>query len=136
MEIQFTSGQPFGGKISNFLLEKSRVVKQNPMERNFHIFYQCIDGIQSEMRNDFGITGYDYYNYLNEHGCYKIEGNDDKAEFQEVLQAMETIGLDEEERSHIFSLIFGILHLGNVMFDETNNDEAYVKMDDCKKSFF
>ena len=45
---------------------------------------------------------------------------------------METIGLDEDERSHIFSLIFGILHLGNVMFQESNNDVAYVQMEDCK----
>ena len=49
-----------------------------------------------------------------------------------MLQAMETIGLDEDERSHIFSLIFGILHLGNVMFQESNNDVAYVQMEDCK----
>merc|ERR1712012_11843 len=47
-----------------------------------------------------------------------------------MLQAMVTIGLNEDERSHIFSLIFGILHLGNVIFDEQKNDEAYVRMED------
>ena len=51
-----------------------------------------------------------------------------------MAEAMVTIGLDEDERSHIFSLVFGILHLGNVIFEEEKNDEAVVKMEDCKYS--
>ena len=49
-----------------------------------------------------------------------------------MAEAMVTIGLDEDERSHIFSLVFGILHLGNVIFEEGKNDEASVKMENCK----
>ena len=65
VEILFNGGQPTGGQISNFLLEKSRVVMQNPGERNFHIFYQMCAGADQSLREACGIADTEYYSYLN-----------------------------------------------------------------------
>uniref|UniRef100_A0A8C5K6T5 Myosin IE n=1 Tax=Jaculus jaculus TaxID=51337 RepID=A0A8C5K6T5_JACJA len=121
-EIQFSpGGEPDGGKISNFLLEKSRVVMRNPGERSFHIFYQLIEGASAEQKQSLGITSMDYYYYLSLSGSYKVDEINDKREFQETLHAMNVIGIFAEEQTLVLQIVAGILHLGNISFKEVGN---------------
>uniref|UniRef100_A0A3B3V9S7 Myosin IF n=1 Tax=Poecilia latipinna TaxID=48699 RepID=A0A3B3V9S7_9TELE len=85
-EIQFSrGGEPDGGKISNFLLEKSRVVSQNESERNFHIYYQLIEGANAQQKEGLGLMTPDYYYYLNQSGTYKVDGTNDSKDFSETM---------------------------------------------------
>uniref|UniRef100_A0A8C1XPS3 Osteoclast-stimulating factor 1 n=1 Tax=Cyprinus carpio TaxID=7962 RepID=A0A8C1XPS3_CYPCA len=124
-EIQFSSGgEPDGGKISNFLLEKSRVVMRNPGERSFHIFYQLIEGASVDQKGSLGITSLDYYTYLNQSGSYKVDDINDKHDFQETLHAMDVIGISGMDRSMVLQIVAGTLHLGNISFKEAGNYAA------------
>ncbi|XP_028280833.1 myosin IEb [Parambassis ranga] len=121
-EIQFSrGGAPDGGKISNFLLEKSRVVSQNQGERSFHIYYQLLEGASGEQRENLGVTTADYYYYLNQSGTYTVEDVSDKKEFTDTLEAMAVVGLSVEDQDSVLQLVAGILHLGNISFREENN---------------
>eukprot|EP00043_Microstomoeca_roanoka_P013204 m.129196 g.129196 ORF g.129196 m.129196 type:complete len:1070 (+) comp15693_c0_seq1:90-3299(+) len=122
IEIQFSrAGQPDGGKISNFLLEKSRVVSQNPQERNFHIFYQLCAGASDHHRQNLGISSPDYYNYLNQSGCDSVPGIDDIADFNETMKAMKVMDLSDEHQWEVLKVVAAILHLGNITFVENGN---------------
>jgi len=51
LEIMFnTQGEPVGAQITNYLLEKGRVVGQIEHERDFHIFYQFTKGASDDQR--------------------------------------------------------------------------------------
>ncbi|XP_078283334.1 unconventional myosin-Ie isoform X2 [Rhinoraja longicauda] len=124
-EIQFSpGGEPDGGKISNFLLEKSRVVARNLGERSFHIFYQLIEGASADQKSNLGITNLEYYFYLNQSDSYKVEDINDRKDFQETLHAMNVIGIFTEEQAMVLQIVAGVLHMGNLTFKEVGNYAA------------
>ena len=50
-----------GAKINEYLLEKSRVVYQNPGEQNFHIFYCLFAGLDQEKKKNLKLGSPDEY---------------------------------------------------------------------------
>ncbi|XP_046662607.1 unconventional myosin-Ie-like [Homalodisca vitripennis] len=122
VEMQFgAGGQPEGGKVSNFLLEKSRVTSQNPGERSFHIFYQLCCGTDQQTKRELGLVQMELFLYLSGGGSHKVEGTNDAHDFNETLKAMSVMGLGEQQQSDILRTVAAILHLGNVTFTEKGN---------------
>eukprot|EP01132_Coremiostelium_polycephalum_P006082 gene6082-7579_t len=117
MEIQFNYAcDPEGGKITNYLLEKSRVVSQTAGERNFHIFYQLLAGASQEEREKLNLLTPDHYSYLNKSKTYTADGIDDQAGFKATKHAMKVVGITDEEQYEIFRLLSAILLMGNLTF--------------------
>lgn len=84
-EIKFSrGGQPMCGSISNFLLEKSRVVSTKSGERNFHVFYQLCKGATRQEQEAFALAGPDYFDILRQSGVYDADGIDDVREFSDM----------------------------------------------------
>lgn len=123
LEIMFNErGEPVGAQITNYLLEKGRVVGQVRQERDFHIFYQFTKAASDDQREMFGLQGPEAYAYTSRSECLSVPGIDDSQDWAETVQAMNVIGLSHEEQTEIFRMLAIILWLGNVQFDEKEDD--------------
>nr|XP_034959057.1 unconventional myosin-If-like [Zootoca vivipara] len=63
----------------------------------------------------------DYYYYLSQSETYKVDGTDDRSEFHETMNAMDVIGISGQDKQLILQITAGILHLGNIGFQEQGN---------------
>ncbi|XP_063168961.1 unconventional myosin-VI isoform X4 [Candoia aspera] len=136
-----------GGFVSHYLLEKSRICVQGQEERNYHIFYRLCAGAPENIREKLYLSSPDNFRYLNR-GCtryfatketdkqilqnrkspeYLKSGSlkdpllDDHGDFNRMCTAMKKIGLNDEEKLDLFRVVAGVLHLGNIDFEEAGS---------------
>uniref|UniRef100_A0A8C7IZ71 Unconventional myosin-VI n=1 Tax=Oncorhynchus kisutch TaxID=8019 RepID=A0A8C7IZ71_ONCKI len=148
VEIHFNEkNNVVGGFVSHYLLEKSRICMQSKEERNYHIFYRLCAGASEDIRQKLHLDSPDSFRYLNR-GCTRYFASkdtdkqimqnrkspehvklgalkdlllDDQGDFNRMCGAMKKIGLDDTEKLDLFRVVAGVLHLGNVDFEETGS---------------
>lgn len=117
MEVYFNkqTSKMQGAKITNYLLERSRVVHQQKNERNYHIFYElCTD---SDCIGKYSLQSPESYQYLSQSGCVKVPQIDDQKEFDIVKSAMDLLEFTPAEKESVLQLTAAVLWLGNVEFE-------------------
>ena len=133
IRIEFTrSGQIAGAFIDWYLLEKSRVVKLNSNERNYHVFYQLLRGADHRMKEDFMIADLGVEDFI-----YTRDGNDivagvsDIDEWNQLLEAFHIMGFSEKDQRSVLRTVAAVLLLGNVTVikESTRADQATLTED-------
>uniref|UniRef100_A0A8C1LAQ1 Myosin VIIBb n=1 Tax=Cyprinus carpio TaxID=7962 RepID=A0A8C1LAQ1_CYPCA len=116
-----------GAHMEQYLLEKSRVCHQAPHERNYHIFYCMLSGMQSDHKKTLSLGDASQFKYLTEGDCLTCDGRDDADEFGRIRAALKILTFSDRDCWEIFKLLAAILHMGNIDFQSTTMNN----MDSC-----
>ena len=107
--------------ITNYLLEKSRIVTIAEGERNYHVFYYLCGGASQEERTKYKLTEpAANYHFLNQSSAFEVPGVSNDTAFQNLKREFR-LYLTEEEIESVLSIISAILNLGNVEFSTKEN---------------
>jgi myosin heavy subunit len=124
VELQFDEKlvRLVGGKISTFLLERSRLVHQIPNEYNFHILSYLTRGSNAKNKIKFLLESPDQYKYLMYDAHHRESMENPAFTLDLVRSAMITAGFSEDNMDDVFCLLSGILSLGNLEFEDSNDE--------------
>lgn len=141
MRLQFSTKTHAlnGALIETYLLEKSRLVNQPFGERNFHIFYELLASEEKHfLTEELHLSPNDpeKYNYLSQtpsvNACKGPTSEssyhqiNDAHNFRNLCKALHFVGIGDDIQQELFSIVAGLLHLGNVSFIEQETSEGIV----------
>eukprot|EP01117_Protostelium_nocturnum_P019432 TRINITY_DN842_c0_g1_i1.p1 TRINITY_DN842_c0_g1~~TRINITY_DN842_c0_g1_i1.p1 ORF type:complete len:2518 (-),score=1170.22 TRINITY_DN842_c0_g1_i1:41-7594(-) len=125
-QIYFRSnGQMSQVHVSHYLLEKSRVVFQAEGEGNYHIFYYVLAGIEDSLRSKLSLKSLEDYSYANK-GGYNPDPSIAKKNYQEVRDAMTSLGISSDDQDKAVSVLATVLHIGSLNFQKGPRNDAAI----------
>ncbi|XP_008941415.1 PREDICTED: SH2 domain-containing protein 7, partial [Merops nubicus] len=134
IQLRFQKSTVQGAKLNEYLLEKSRVVQQDPGERNFHIFYYMFAGLSSEEKQIYGLLDPSLYRYISGRFGTQDVAQRWKHKYQEVCNALDIVGFQEQEQVDMQAILAGVLSLGNVTF-EPEESNGSVKVSEASQGW-
>ena len=124
-------------KLSEFLLEKTRVVLASGNTRNFHIFYSIYSHFSNHQRsNPCGLVDQESFDLFQTIDRFTYLGKIDEQNIsslslENLFQILKELDVTDNEQSSILAILTAIIHLGNVSFKpETEANEPGCSIDE------
>lgn len=127
-ELQFSErGRILGAKTLTYAFDKSRVTQIPKEERTFNVFYSLLAGTSQEEQVALHINfPPESFNYLAQSKAIKVPEINDEIAFADLKSSLKICGFKAKTVTQIFQLLAAILHLGNLQFqdDQDNSNQA------------
>ncbi|XP_021957436.1 myosin heavy chain, muscle [Folsomia candida] len=117
------SGKLASADIEVYLLEKARVISQQPLERSYHIFYQIMTGSVKGLKEKLLLSNDILDYHFVSQGKTTVPSIDDFAELEQTHIAFEVLNFSEKERMNVYKITAGVMHMGNLKFKQQGREE-------------
>ncbi|KAG8196053.1 hypothetical protein JTE90_007800 [Oedothorax gibbosus] len=116
-------GKLAGADIETYLLEKARVISQQPLERSYHIFYQIMSGKIKKLKEKCLLSNNVRDYHFVSQGKTDIPGVDDGEDMLITDNGFDVLGFTEEEKLNIYKITGSVMHLGELHFKQRPREE-------------
>merc|ERR1712072_1495014 len=112
-----SSGKLSGADMVVYLLEKSRLTYQQPLERCYHAFYNLMSDEVPDLKEKCLLSNdiKDYW-YVSQ-GKLTVPSIDDREDMQFANEAFDVLGFTEDQKYDVFKNTACMMHMGNMTKD-------------------
>nr|XP_053645271.1 myosin heavy chain, muscle-like [Cherax quadricarinatus] len=117
------NGKLSGADIEVYLLEKARVISQQPAERSYHIFYEMMSDQIAAIKPLCCLSNDIYDYHFVSQGKVTVPSIDDGEDMQFCHDAFDILGFTPTEVENVYKVTATVMHMGEMKFKQRGREE-------------